>query len=694
MVDFVDVADVNPTVSYIVGASPQSVFTVPFAFFDDGDLDVSVGGVAKVLSLDFTVAGAELPAGGTVTLLVPVSNTTVTIVRNMTIARTTHFPPSGPLQIPGLNKELSRLIAMMQEIARDTVPSAVIQQLLSDLADQLFEADPKTFPVFATTSSAGLANIDVAATFAICMGHNAAGDCGQILFFKKVATAPPHAGRFQSLNGLWFELINDEITLEMFAAVGDGVTDDHQAYINAWDYITRRGGGYIHLRSGHSYNIDVSSVPAASVLVSVTNCRGVGIIGHGGKILIPRVFTGTTTAYFTQFFNCDHIILQDFEVVASAEDPSEAASTRGIQIFWIRDGSRRCYARNLKVTGGRGFLWGSHVDPASTESPTEFFDVVDIQGDRCFYLLVFSYGTRFVNVRNVSNVKGGRTMFIKNTTMLRAAVRSVDHYADDILIECLTQSGLASSGCEDIDITYSTSGRSVAAAAGAASTITMRTDGVGGAGALNIRYNFSIDGGGGGGFPVALTIIRQTATGGSEVGNPARGHRVASVIASGSLRNMPAGTIVALFASWPAGESITGCGFRDFTYSGATAAEIQVTTTPLSSHPFFLDNVTLVGGAFSTAGTPAGQINFTNFKDTANDWHSALRVAVAGAYVDCMISKPEAFTIRAYVRASLPGGLTNQWLAFVTNPESGKGGLVYWTGGQWRYVLDETPVSP
>jgi hypothetical protein len=116
MVSWLDVSDTTPRIAYTAGAG-QIVFTVPFLFFANSDLKVYLNGVLQTITTHYTVAGALNESGGTVTFLVaPTNAVTVLIVRELPLALTTHVPPSGPLDIPGLNFQFSRLVAMIQQI--------------------------------------------------------------------------------------------------------------------------------------------------------------------------------------------------------------------------------------------------------------------------------------------------------------------------------------------------------------------------------------------------------------------------------------------------------------------------------------------------------------------------------------------------------------------------------------------------
>ena len=116
-----DISAVTPRVQYTVGSTPDSTFDYSFAIFEDADISVYVGSTLKTLTTHYTVSGAGTTSGGTVTMTSgnAVSNATVTLVRNITIARTTDFPASGAFQVDSLNTELDRITAVQQELEDD-----------------------------------------------------------------------------------------------------------------------------------------------------------------------------------------------------------------------------------------------------------------------------------------------------------------------------------------------------------------------------------------------------------------------------------------------------------------------------------------------------------------------------------------------------------------------------------------------
>lgn len=116
MTEWLDVSSVTPRIYYTVGATPQTVFTVPFIFFEAADLKVYVDNVLKTLSTHYTVAGTGEEDGGTVTFLSAQSNVDIGIVREIAIELLTHIPSFGPLDVASINLAFSRFIAIEQQL--------------------------------------------------------------------------------------------------------------------------------------------------------------------------------------------------------------------------------------------------------------------------------------------------------------------------------------------------------------------------------------------------------------------------------------------------------------------------------------------------------------------------------------------------------------------------------------------------
>lgn len=113
----IEIDDVTPRIAY-TATSGQTVFAIPFAFFDDADILVYQNDTLKTLTTHYTVTGegATDLAVRKVTLVTGATvGDSIVIVRDVPIARTTDFPDSGPLQINSLNTQLDKIFAILQQ---------------------------------------------------------------------------------------------------------------------------------------------------------------------------------------------------------------------------------------------------------------------------------------------------------------------------------------------------------------------------------------------------------------------------------------------------------------------------------------------------------------------------------------------------------------------------------------------------
>lgn len=122
-------------------------------------------------------------------------------------------------------------------------------------------------------------------------GYSAPGDGGGALY-KRVASEPTHAGKFQSGNGQWWELAEPSINVRMFGAKGDGVTDDTAAIKAAIAKASsnRAKGGVVFFPVG-IYRITETLV---------INANGVELLGENEKGAInydPIAYCGSHIMY-------------------------------------------------------------------------------------------------------------------------------------------------------------------------------------------------------------------------------------------------------------------------------------------------------------------------------------------------------------------------------------------------------------
>lgn len=100
----------------ISGAGP---YTIPYYFLKDTDLVVIrtpvVGDpITLVLTTDYTVTGAGLEAGGTLTLVAPVNGDLLTIINEPPINQLSTFPETGKLPAKSIESALDKLTIVMK----------------------------------------------------------------------------------------------------------------------------------------------------------------------------------------------------------------------------------------------------------------------------------------------------------------------------------------------------------------------------------------------------------------------------------------------------------------------------------------------------------------------------------------------------------------------------------------------------
>lgn len=131
-------------VSYAVAQGvTQTSFSVPFEFFSDGDLKVYVDGTLKTITTHYTVSGGN-GSTGTVTLSVTgaTGGSTVIIIRDIPLQRTTDFPSSGAFDIGALNTELDTIIAIASDV--DTAATRSLRLSDTDTTTSLTIPDTNT----------------------------------------------------------------------------------------------------------------------------------------------------------------------------------------------------------------------------------------------------------------------------------------------------------------------------------------------------------------------------------------------------------------------------------------------------------------------------------------------------------------------------------------------------------------------
>lgn len=245
MANWIDVSSVAPRIAYTATAS-QTLFAVPFVFFENADLLVYQNDVLLTLDTDYTVSGAEDETGGAVVLLTGATvGNAIMITRDVAIVQSSHIPPSGPLDVPAINIQFSKLIAIDQQLddridrsvhlADSDVTASMEVPTVTTRLGKLWSWDAATGDLAATTHTAaefdsvvtgalnvnaGFANVTIIGTlaalkaltpiagaFVYVQGRLADGDGGQGIFawksgnFSTQVAIDTNSGVYAKANG-------------------------------------------------------------------------------------------------------------------------------------------------------------------------------------------------------------------------------------------------------------------------------------------------------------------------------------------------------------------------------------------------------------------------------------------------------------------------------------------------------------
>ena len=109
----INIANNSPRINY-TATSGQTVYTVPFEFFDNTDLKVYIEGTLKTITTHYTVSGGN-GSTGTVTLVTGATlNDEVTLVRDVPMERTTDL--TANYNAASLDGQLDRIVAEIADL--------------------------------------------------------------------------------------------------------------------------------------------------------------------------------------------------------------------------------------------------------------------------------------------------------------------------------------------------------------------------------------------------------------------------------------------------------------------------------------------------------------------------------------------------------------------------------------------------
>ena len=410
-----NVNDIEPRVQYVATAG-QTAFDYPFPIFADADLVVDVDGVTQALSTDYTVTGEGDDAGGTVTLLSALAgDEIVTIYRDIPIERTTDFAQNGPLAAASFNDEFDKLTMISQQLE-----SAINRALRFPPTVDLVAADIELSPVANWLGKFLYFNASTGApepATTVTTSALTRSTIGETLF--PLSDAETSAGLTSAdINEYW-----PYFDVRRYKVVGDGVTDDTQALINAG-----------------SANLSCYIDPSLTCLVSGSLAAGMQSYQRwwgGGKIKVGNSFN------FNVFDLSGKTDVTIDGLRGESGTLSVSYSTATARFVAAKSLSHRCRVLNCTVTGfqsavqfnnsthckaiGNTILssigWGINVQTDADYAEVRGNNIVTVTNEHGIYASGSS-GNAIKGVRIVGNVVTGATIDGIKTT-----------YCDDPLIE-------------------------------------------------------------------------------------------------------------------------------------------------------------------------------------------------------------------------------------------------------------------
>jgi hypothetical protein len=267
--------------------------------------------------------------------------------------------------------------------------------------------------VFATKATAAAATISASVNVVQTLGYATAGDNGGAQY-TRISPSTAAAWRFQSADGQWWALLNRSITPEMFAIVGDGVTDNTAAFISLASWLNNfaPSGVTINNSAGANYLIwPNTSGPIASNLMMLSNINGLTWNFNGS-----RIFTNTTQfasqCAVVGWANSSNVIVNGPKYVESAWT-SLSATLGGVfqRVFetsapW----SNNIHFTNWTQNGGSGALIVG-ADPNLGGGLAHDISIINADISNTYYAMNFQGSGDNFFARNIKLSNVGRGYF-------------------------------------------------------------------------------------------------------------------------------------------------------------------------------------------------------------------------------------------------------------------------------------------
>ena len=339
----------NPARNEYTATAGQTVFSYTFKIYEDSDLNVyqtpagQTANDSTDLITGYTVTGAGVSTGGTITLSTPASaGDLITIVSDIPDSRTTDYQVNGDFRPDVVNDDFDRVVSLVKqsvERANRGLAFAESQQgaqgfslpapqsgyflrwngTLDGLENvPFFSASPGSSNL--TVSMLGGITGQDAGDWIFCLGKTTIGDGGHGVFvwrlgdFTSEVSSDTLSGIYAPSNGdptgstgCWIRQLDNigTISTAYFGDYADGLTNDYPAITAALNYAafirdSAISAPIVKLRPNASYLIDTGVVVPHGVTL---DCQGSYISYSGSDVAVTAGDRSDALNYYTNVTN-------------------------------------------------------------------------------------------------------------------------------------------------------------------------------------------------------------------------------------------------------------------------------------------------------------------------------------------------------------------------------------------------------